>query len=49
MRFWLNHAVYPLLIVLLVVLILRVTDLDITISSLFFDFGKKQWYFGESW
>lgn len=49
MRFWLNNAVYPLFVFLVIVVILRVTDLDITISSLFFDFEKRQWYFGESW
>ncbi|VAW91677.1 hypothetical protein MNBD_GAMMA23-1619 [hydrothermal vent metagenome] len=49
MRFWLNHAVYPLFVFLFVVALLRLTNLDITISSLFFDFEKRQWVFGESW
>ncbi len=49
MRFWLNHAIAPLAIFILIILFFKVTNLDIRIANLFFNFEAKHWYLGESW
>jgi len=49
MRFWLNHVVYPFLVFCMLLLLFSITNLDVTISDLFFNHTLHKWYYGESW
>lgn len=49
MRFWFNHALYPLLAFAIFVIVFKLFNLDIKIASIFFNYELKIWTFGESW
>jgi len=49
MRFWLSHVVYPLLVFFILLILLNITDSDVTISDLFFNHALNKWYYGERW
>lgn len=49
MRFWLNHAVFPLIAFCMMLFIFNITELDLSISDIFFNHALHKWSYGESW
>jgi membrane-associated PAP2 superfamily phosphatase len=48
-RFWLYHAVYPLLAFVLLAVLFEKTGLDLVCSDSFFDFTHQTWKFKDAW
>lgn len=48
-RFWLNHALVPFLLFLLLALLFELSGLDLAVSDLFYDFQTGQWPARDSW
>lgn len=48
-RFWISHALTPLVVFISLVFIFHFTDFDLFVSNFFYDFELNLWYFGESW
>jgi membrane-associated PAP2 superfamily phosphatase len=49
LRFWLYHALVPLLFFILLALLFELSDLDLAISDRFYDFQTGKWPARDSW
>ena len=49
MRFWLTHAALPAALLFILTVLLELTNFDVQLANLFFDFDKRLWPDGESW
>jgi len=49
MRFWLYHAIYPLFLFLVLIIVFKQWNLDLKVARIFFNYELNQWSFGDSW
>ncbi len=49
MRFWLTHAALPAALLFILTLLLELSNADVQLANLFFDFERRLWPAGESW